>query len=349
MSVAANGDVAMNGDSSDENGGARMRIKKEKLDPAEENAMAVDAVKVKQEKVEDHKAEQGHSNGGSSQDQGHQPTVDEEDENDPVVHEIPVYLAKSLAQQLYLLQYPVRPCRMSYDTSTVLSAKVKPKQKKVEVTMALNTECTNFDNSKGEQIALNVDGQDAKERAGVDDETMVFPDGQMDRLTLSSTQTLQDTSRYAIGILDADEFHLTPLHAVLSLRPSFEYLDKSDKTAKAEGRGGLGDEDEDEAAAEADEAAKADAVKAVTVKFAKGGKMDQERAEKMREKSFEWQMKKAKQEPWQRCVFNHVKSAKWSEKSQQMFCKSMDDQVPDLNLTSKEYLQSLKEHEKGNH
>ena len=59
----------------------------------------------------------------------------------------------------------VRPCRMSYDTSTVLSARVKPKQKKVEVTMALNTQCTNFDTSKAKQIALNVDGSDAAERS----------------------------------------------------------------------------------------------------------------------------------------------------------------------------------------
>ena len=56
------------------------------------------------------------------------------------------------------------------------------------------------------------------------------------RLVLSSTQAIPDTSRYAVGILDANEFHLTPVDAVLSLRPSFDYLDKSDKTAKSEGR-----------------------------------------------------------------------------------------------------------------
>ena len=56
------------------------------------------------------------------------------------------------------------------------------------------------------------------------------------RLVLSSTQAVPDTSRYAVGILDANEFHLTPVDAVLSLRPSFDYLDKSDKTAKSEGR-----------------------------------------------------------------------------------------------------------------
>jgi len=299
MASASNGDVVMNGssDNSEETlEFGKVRIKQEKAEPEDSKGQSVDVAEavVKQEPTtkEGKKSEQ-----------------DEED--DPVVHEIPVYLAKSLANQLYLLQYPVRPCRMSYDTSTVLSAKVKPKQKKVEVTMALNTECTNFDNSKGEQIALNVDGADAKDRAGGgadDDETMVFPEGQMDRLVLSSTQALQDTNRYAVGILDANEFHLTPLHAVLSLRPNFEYLDKSDKTAKAEGRGQLGEEEEEEAeAAAAAAGGGGQDMKAVTVKFARGGKMDQERAEKMREKSFEYQQKKAKQEPWQRVIFNRLK------------------------------------------
>ena len=68
------------------------------------------------------------------------------------------------------------------------------------------------------------------------------------RLVLSSTHSVPDTSRYAVGILDANEFHLTPLDAVLSLRPSFDYLDKSDKTAKNEGRLLGADTEEDEAA-----------------------------------------------------------------------------------------------------
>jgi len=268
-------------------------------------------------------------------------TVDDNEE-DPIVHEIPVFLAKSLANQLYLLQYPVRPCRMSYDTSTVISARVKPKQKKVEVTMALNTQCTNFDTSKAKQIALNVDGSDAAERLQQqnDDESTVFPEAVMDRLLLSSTHSVPDTSRYAVGTLFENEFHLTPLEALLSLRPSFEYLDKSDKTAKSEGRL-LGAEGEEEDEAAADPGASQE-MKAVTVRFAKGGKMDQERFGKMREKSYEYQQKMAKQEPWTRVRYNHVKTEKWQKESQKMFCKNMDREVPDLSLRSDEYLDTLK-------
>ena len=54
----------------------------------------------------------------------------------------------------------------------------------------------------------------------------------MDRQILSSTRAAGDTSRYAVGILDQNELHITPLEGVLSLRPSMEYLDQSDRTAK---------------------------------------------------------------------------------------------------------------------
>ena len=75
------------------------------------------------------------------------------------------------------------------------------------------------------------------------------------RLVLSSTQAVPDTSRYAMGILDANEFHLTPVDAVLSLRPSFDYLDKSDKTAKSEGRLlGMDTEEEEDVPASASDA-----------------------------------------------------------------------------------------------
>ena len=98
----------------------------------------------------------------------------------------------------------------------------------------------------GEQIALNVDGCEAhksgdrtqsKIRAGqadssTNDSDFKFPDGRMDRQILSSTRAIGDTSRYAVGILDQNELHITPLEGVLSLRPSMEYLDQSDKTAK---------------------------------------------------------------------------------------------------------------------
>ncbi|XP_025130568.1 DNA-directed RNA polymerase III subunit RPC5 isoform X3 [Bubalus kerabau] len=115
------------------------------------------------------------------------------EEDDPVVQEIDVYLAKSLAEKLYLFQYPVRPASMTYDDIPHLSAKIKPKQQKVELEMAIDTLNPNYCRSKGEQIALNVDGACA-------DETSTYSSKLMDKQTFCSSQTTSNTSRYAAAL-----------------------------------------------------------------------------------------------------------------------------------------------------
>ncbi|XP_008572449.1 PREDICTED: DNA-directed RNA polymerase III subunit RPC5 isoform X3 [Galeopterus variegatus] len=115
------------------------------------------------------------------------------EEDDPVVQEIDVYLAKSLVEKLYLFQYPVRPASMTYDDIPHLSAKIKPKQQKVEVEMAIDTLNPNYCRSKGEQIALNVDG-------ACTDETSTYSSKLMDKQTFCSSQTTSNTSRYAAAL-----------------------------------------------------------------------------------------------------------------------------------------------------
>ena len=48
-------------------------------------------------------------------------------------------------------QYPVRPCTLPYDPNTtlVMDSRMKPKQQKVELTLGLNSNCANYDQSKG--------------------------------------------------------------------------------------------------------------------------------------------------------------------------------------------------------
>ncbi|XP_024840900.1 DNA-directed RNA polymerase III subunit RPC5 isoform X2 [Bos taurus] len=163
------------------------------------------------------------------------------EEDDPVVQEIDVYLAKSLAEKLYLFQYPVRPASMTYDDIPHLSAKIKPKQQKVELEMAIDTLNPNYCRSKGEQIALNVDGACA-------DETSTYSSKLMDKQTFCSSQTTSNTSRYAAALYRQGELHLTPLHGILQLRPSFSYLDKADaKHREREAANEAGDSSQDEA------------------------------------------------------------------------------------------------------
>ena len=128
--------------------------------------------------------------------------------------------------------------------------------------MALDTRCNNFDNSKSEQIALNVDGSDRK-ATSVEEKS--FPSGLMDHQILSSSKVPVDSRRYAVGVLGANELHITPLNSILNLRPNLAYLDKADKTGKSEGRGNLNATSDAEDANSQDE----DDVKTVNVRFAK--------------------------------------------------------------------------------
>ena len=143
--------------------------------------------------------------------------------------------------------------------------------------------------------------------------------------------------------MDANELHITPLSGVLSLRPSLSYLDKSDRTAKAEGRPKLVESSQDEDDGEEEE--KREQVQRVGVRFIKGGG-DNERAQKRREKSYEYQQKKANEEPWVQTQFHHVKSERWTDESQKLFCKRMDDEALPVSTNTREsYLCELKESE----
>ncbi len=151
----------------------------------------------------------------------------------------------------------------------------------VELTVALETDSSNYDSSKGEQIALNVDGTDA--RAKADPDSLLYPSGYMDKQTLTSTRSVSDPARYAVGILGGRELHVTSLASILTLRPDLRYLDKSDKTARAEGRLLPTDNPDDPPppAAAAGGDSGAEDLKQVTVRFAKG---DPDFAKRMREK-----------------------------------------------------------------
>ena len=85
-------------------------------------------------------------------------------------------------------------------------------------------------------------------------------------------------------------------------------------------------------------------MKAITVRFARGGQSEKERLEKMREKSYEYQQKKMREEPWIPATFHQLKSQKWEEESQKMFCRRMDEQVYEhvASVPPNNYLSELK-------
>ncbi|XP_037547085.1 DNA-directed RNA polymerase III subunit RPC5 [Nematolebias whitei] len=246
------------------------------------------------------------------------------DEDDPIIEEIDVYLAKSLADKLYLLQYPVRPACMTYDDVNHLSAKIKPKQQRLELEMAISTASPNYCRSKGEQIALNVDGMSY-------DETNTYSSKMMDKQTFSSIQATTDTSKYAAALFRKGELHITPLTGILQMRPSFSYLDKADnKTREREAANEGGDSSQEEAEEDA---------KAITVRFARP---ESEQARQRRFQSYEFLQKKQAEEPWIHLQYHSATDGRSEHERQYLFCQSVDSsQNSELVKTPKEYLTML--------
>uniref|UniRef100_A0A8C9H2G3 RNA polymerase III subunit E n=1 Tax=Piliocolobus tephrosceles TaxID=591936 RepID=A0A8C9H2G3_9PRIM len=238
--------------------------------------------------------------------------------------EIDVYLAKSLAEKLYLFQYPVRPASMTYDDIPHLSAKIKPKQQKVELEMAIDTLNPNYCRSKGEQIALNVDG-------ACTDETSTYSSKLMDKQTFCSSQTTSNTSRYAAALYRQGELHLTPLHGILQLRPSFSYLDKADaKHREREAANEAGDSSQDEAE---------DDVKQITVRFSRP---ESEQARQRRVQSYEFLQKKHAEEPWVHLHYYGLRDSRSEHERQYLLCPgSSGVENTELVKSPSEYLMML--------
>ncbi|KAK7112961.1 DNA-directed RNA polymerase III subunit RPC5-like [Littorina saxatilis] len=212
----------------------------------------------------------------------------DDDMEDPVVHEVDVYLSKSLASNLYVLQYPLRPEYMSYEHVDHTKARVKPKHKMVELELGLNTKSQNYSESKGEQIAVNVEGGNR-----LMEEESYFASGMMDKQVLRSVPCPADTHKYAIGILKNDELHVTPVNAMVQMRPVFDYLDKADNREKketaAKEAGGDSSQEEDED------------VQQVTVKFARP---ESEEAKARRMASYEYVQRRREEEHWHTLTYH---------------------------------------------
>uniref|UniRef100_A0A8C5WKX6 RNA polymerase III subunit E n=1 Tax=Leptobrachium leishanense TaxID=445787 RepID=A0A8C5WKX6_9ANUR len=248
----------------------------------------------------------------------------ENEDDDPIVQEIDVFLAKTLAEKLYLFQYPIRPLSMTYDGVPHLSAKIKPKQQKVEIDTAINTVSPNYCRSKGEQIALNVDGT-------CGDETSTYSTKLMDKQTFSSIQAASNTSRYAAAIFRKGELHVTPLHGLLQMRPSFSYLDKADaKHREREAANEAGDSSQDEGE---------DDVKQVTVRFSRP---ESEQAKQRRAQTYEFLQKKQAEESWAHLHYYNIKDSRTELERQYLLCQTTGNaENTELMKSPSEYLEML--------
>lgn len=234
------------------------------------------------------------------------------DDDDPVMQEIPVYLSRTLAEKLFLFQYPIRKSSIGYDSANVIQSCIKPIHQEVKLELELDTSNPNYDTSKGEQIALNVDGMSKaplKQDNRKQEDPKYFQGTMMDKQILQSTRAVIGCSQYAIAVVNDKELHATPLQGIIHLRPSFGYLDKSDKRAKDESKekGDGENEDEEEEAEQ------------VTVKFAR---QENERLKRLRERSFGYLSKKSAEEPWYYTQYFGRFSEKAELEKAHLYCES---------------------------
>lgn len=86
-----------------------------------------------------------------------------------------------------------RPKDRSLDETPVLSARVKPKQEKIEFEVPLDTHASHYSKTKGEQIAKNVEG------SNLERDPQLYTSGIMDRQVLTSCPSGIKSSRYVVG------------------------------------------------------------------------------------------------------------------------------------------------------
>ena len=128
---------------------------------------------------------------------------------------LPVYMQPTDAEArgMWLFQYPLRPRWRPYNLDQLRSARARPRQPRVELTLGRECEAKHHDE---------------------------FSESPLSAISLASTTTSAKTS-YAVGMLRVDErgaplaLCLTPLHQALQLRPSFAEIDAAEGKASEAG------------------------------------------------------------------------------------------------------------------
>ncbi|KAF8105567.1 hypothetical protein N665_0157s0141 [Sinapis alba] len=136
---------------------------------------------------------------------------EEKEEEDVVVREIDVFFNPSIDAntKLYVLQYPLRPSWRAYEMDERCEeVRVNPSTSQVEIDLSMDVHSSNYDPEFGSKL-------------------------RMTKQTLTTTWKQPPTLDYAVGVLSGDKLHLNPVHAVVQLRPSMQYLSSKKNQAEA--------------------------------------------------------------------------------------------------------------------
>ncbi|TYZ63128.1 hypothetical protein PybrP1_008211 [[Pythium] brassicae (nom. inval.)] len=122
----------------------------------------------------------------------------DDDHDDPIVAEIPVHLADELRHNIFLAQFPLRPAYRPMPTAP-RAARVKPANKLLQLDYDVDQRSEHFDRDAEDYLKQRV-------------------------LRLQSSNVPALTN-YAVGVVRQGQLHLTPVTAVLQMRPSLAHID----------------------------------------------------------------------------------------------------------------------------
>ncbi|XP_074095354.1 RNA polymerase III subunit E [Cotesia typhae] len=245
-----------------------------------------------------------------------------ESDNDPVEFEFPVLLSTSLADKLYIFQYPIRPASKGYDNTKFLKTSIKPENQEFRIEVGLDCNSANYDQRKGEKIAMDADGPfDRFEN----DKDRYFQGEFMDKTVLQSSRAVPDCSNYAVGTFQGNELHITPLKSIVQLRPQFNYLEQNEKNKDDESKKNGNESDEEE-------------TKAISVTFSRNRT---DASKKLQEQSFENHSKKSLEELWIDTQYMNAESTQAQLTRLEMFCSINEISKNSLGLSCKDYLHML--------
>ncbi|KYN08719.1 DNA-directed RNA polymerase III subunit RPC5, partial [Cyphomyrmex costatus] len=231
--------------------------------------------------------------------------------------QIPVYLSKTLADKLFIIQYPAY-VKDNYPNATFLKTSIKPENQKIRMELSMDTlNKHSYDCAMGKQLALKTSGK------STENDEIVFDGELMDKVVLTSERTLSDCSNFAVGIFQDDELHITPLKTMLQMKLQCDYLDENDRN----GMKNTGEDDDEEE----------NNPIPVKVTFARHLP---DNVKKLQEQSFQHHHRKSQEERWIHTKYISAYDEQAESTRMEMFCSS-EESINNLNLDQINYLQLL--------
>eukprot|EP00742_Colponemidia_sp_Colp-10_P003579 GILJ01003811.1.p1 GENE.GILJ01003811.1~~GILJ01003811.1.p1 ORF type:complete len:258 (+),score=48.46 GILJ01003811.1:38-811(+) len=226
------------------------------------------------------------------------------DDGDEIVRELDVYVSSNLIEQLYLLQFPLRPLYRPYGDQGALSeVRLRPVQQRLEMDYQINAM-----------------------KATHDEDTAEY---KTSKQTLKSTLVPPRTN-YAVAVLRGDTLHLSAIDSTVQLKPSFGYIDSEVEKLKMMEQKleehGIAEEEKPEEPEELPQP--------LQVQYKK---KETERQAAARNRSHAYLKKKEDEEPWVKMKCLPAESAESQEMFEKLFCLSSNIPIP-FDIASHRYL-----------